>query len=101
MNFVKKRDKPLAEVISQYIREDKKVLKGMSTIRLEEVYHQVVGNTISKYTEYVRFDSNSGKLSIFVKSAPLKAELNLQKEKIVTLINEKVGTDLIQSIQIK
>jgi hypothetical protein len=101
MNIVKKRDKPLSEVISQYIREDVKVLKGMSAIRLEEVYHQVVGATISKYTEYVRFDSKLGKLSVFVKSAPLKAELNLQKEKIVTLINEKVGTDLIQTIHIK
>ena len=101
MNIVKKRDKPLGEVINQYIREDVKVLKGMSGVRLEEIYHQVVGATISKYTEYVRFDAKAGKLSVFVKSAPLKAELNLQKERIILLINEHIGTDLIQTIYIR
>ena len=101
MNIVKKRDKPLAEVISQYIRQDEKVLKGMSAVRLEEIYHDVVGNTISKYTEYIKFDGVAGKLSVYVKSAPLKSELNLQKDKIISLINEKIGSDLIKNIQIK
>ena len=53
MNIIKKRDKSLSEVISQYIREDVKVLKGMSIVRLEEIYHTVVGKTISKYTESI------------------------------------------------
>ena len=101
MNIIKKRDKLLADVISQYIRQDEKVLKGMSTVRLEEIYHEVVGTTISKYTESIRFDGTSGKLSVFVKSAPLKAELNLQKEKIINLINEKTGYDLVKTILIK
>ena len=39
MNIVKKRDKPLGEVINQYIREDVKVLKGMPGVRLEEIYY--------------------------------------------------------------
>jgi len=101
MNIIKKRDKSLSEVISQYIREDVKVLKGMSIVRLEEIYHTVVGKTMSKYTESIKFDSTTGKLSIFVKSAPLKAELNIQKEKIIQLINAEIGTELIQSINIR
>jgi hypothetical protein len=97
----KKRDLPLAAVLEKYIASDAQILRGVTITKLEEIYHQVVGQLISKYTEKVNFDKDTGKLTIYVKSAPLKAELKNQTEKLVENMNEAIGLKVINTISIK
>jgi hypothetical protein len=101
LNTIKKRDFTLANVIDQYIASDKNILQGISVIKLEETYHQVVGELVSKYTEKVAYDNKTGKLTIFVKSAPLKAELKSLKSKLVENINNALGVVVVTEIYIK
>lgn len=100
MNIIKKRDKPISEVLNQYIEKNPGIHKGLSTLRIDEIYAQLVGPTISRYTEKV-YLNNKGQLTIYVTSAPLKAELAHQKLQLIKLLNENLGQEIIKELKIK
>lgn len=100
MNIIRKRDKKLDEVLNAYIEKNPYIHKGLSTLRIDEIYTQLVGPTIAKYTEKV-YLNNKGQLFIYVTSAPLKSELNHQKANIIQLLNENLGMEIIKEIKIK
>lgn len=100
MNIIKKRDKPISEVLKMYVRSDDAINKGISTVRIEEIYHRIAGDFVAKYTEKVML-SKTGKLTIYVKSAPLKVELLAQKTTLMERINADLGAAVVTEIMIK
>lgn len=67
-------------------------------VRIQENWEEVVGKTIARYTDSVKlFDS---KLVITTAVAPLKQELNYSKERIIRLVNEMLGEEIVKEVQI-
>lgn len=58
-----------------------------------------MGKTISKYTDSIQIINQT--LFITTTVAPLKNELLFQKEKIIQLINEELGENLIKDVVIR
>jgi predicted nucleic acid-binding Zn ribbon protein len=68
-------------------------------LRMREEWEAIVGKTISKYTRNINLFNK--KLTIYTDVAPLKQELLLGKEQLVTRINEYFGDRVIDEIIIK
>ena len=51
---------------------------------------------INGYTS--KFFMKHGKLEITLTSAPLRAELSMSKPKVIKLLNEKIGYQIIKEI---
>ncbi|HOY14273.1 MAG TPA: DciA family protein [Saprospiraceae bacterium] len=100
MNIIKKRDKKLDAALSGYLAKNPNIHRGISTVRIEEIYHQMVGDVISRYTEKV-YITKKGELHIYVTSAPLKIELLSQKKQLIILLNEALGSEIITDLRIK
>ena len=64
-----------------------------------DTWKEVMGNTIGTRTEKIAF--RKGVLYVKVNSAPLKSELNMQKQKVMDLMNETMGSDSIKEVVIK
>ena len=86
------------DAIQQFL--DSSRLKGsIQALQIEEVWAQLMGKTIAKYTSNIKIINKT--LFITTNVAPLKQELNYQKEKIIQLVNEKLGRQTIQEVVIQ
>ncbi len=72
---------------------------GIRSVQIEEVWQQIMGSTISKYTDSVQIIN--GTLFINTSVGPLKNELMYQKEKIMERVNEALGEKVITNVVIQ
>lgn len=99
MNRVKKNDKPIADVLGDLLKKNDYLNKGIARVRIEDIYRQKMGAVISSYTE--KLFLRNGKLFITLKSAPLKVEMMQSKQSLKNIINETLGSIVVEEIIIK
>jgi predicted nucleic acid-binding Zn ribbon protein len=76
---------------------DQSRLKGsIQALQIEEVWEQIMGKTIARYTEKIQIHGHT--LYIHTTVAPLRQELTYQKEKIMQRVNEALGEQLIRDV---
>jgi hypothetical protein len=88
----------LQDAIQQFLKKSK-LNAGIQAIRIEEVWEEIMGKTVAKYTDKIQIINHT----LFINSgvAPLKNELLYQKEKIIERVNEKLGEKVIKYVVIK
>ena len=89
----------LGDVIKQWIGANRKLQRGLHKVSAEEAWHTVMGNAISKYTTRVHLQSKT--LYVDLSSSVLREELSYGKAKIIQLLNEELGDDLVSRIILK
>ena len=67
--------------------------------RASALWPQIVGDGINRYT--IRRYVKDGVMTVHLSSAPLKAELMLQRAVLIARINEALGRDIIRDIIFK
>lgn len=88
----------LQDAINQFLQKSK-LKTGIQALRIEDVWEDVMGKTIAKYTDKIQIINAT--LFITTTVAPLKNELVYQKEKIIERVNEALGEKLIKEVVIK
>lgn len=91
-------DKSIREVLNEFISTNSRVSKGYHTKHIEEIWKEQMGPIISGYTSKILF--RDGAMSVYLTSAPLKKELLHGKDKIIAIINETLGQELVKSVDI-
>jgi hypothetical protein len=75
-------------------------LKGyMQALQIEDVWEQIMGKTIAKYTDKIQIQGKT--LYISTSMAPLKQELLYQKETIILRVNEILGEHVVNNVVIQ
>jgi exoribonuclease II len=88
----------IQDAIKQFLRGSK--IRGtIQAMQIEEVWEQLMGKTIARYTDKIQIFGN--KLIITTHVAPLKQELIYQKEKIKQRVNEALKENIIQEVIIQ
>ncbi len=88
----------LQEAMQEFLKKSK--LKfGIQAVQIEEVWEQLMGATIAKYTDSIKIIGHT--LFITSSVAPLKNELLYQKDNIVQRVNEALGENVIKEVVIK
>lgn len=88
----------LGDAIKKFLSQSR--LKGsVQALQIEDVWEQIMGKTIAKYTEKIQIHGST--LYINTSVAPLKQELLYQKEKIILRVNEALGEKTIQEVVIR
>jgi len=67
--------------------------KGLDKVSIEDAWHSVMGNFISKYTTAIKLDREV--LYVQLSSSVLREELSYGKTKIIGMINEEMGKQII------
>jgi predicted nucleic acid-binding Zn ribbon protein len=88
----------LQDAIQQFLQKSR-LKSGIQAVRIEEVWEELMGKTIAKYTDKIQIINQT--LFITTAVAPLKNELLYQKESIITRINEAMGDKIITQVVIK
>lgn len=86
------------EAMDQFLKSSR-LKNGIQAIRIEELWEEIMGKTIAKYTEKIQIIGTT--LYITTSVAPLKNELLYQKIKIMERVNEALGANTIKEVIIK
>ena len=85
----------LGDAMKKFLRSSK--LHGdIQAMQITDVWEQLMGKTIAKYTDSIKIYGN--KLYISTKMAPLKQELLFQKENIILRVNEALKENVIKEV---
>ena len=88
----------LSDAIQQFLNKSR--IKGdIQAMQIEDVWEQIMGKTIARYTDKIRIHGSTLYISSSV--APLKQELLYQKEKIIQRVNEALGERVIKEVVIQ
>ncbi len=88
----------LQDAIQQFLQKSR-LKSGIQAARIEEVWEQLMGKTIAKYTDKIQIINHT--LFISTSVAPLKNELLYQRDIIIQKVNEAMGEKIITEVVIK
>ena len=88
----------VGEALKEFLKQSK-LKTSIQAMQIEEVWEKIMGKTISKYTDKIQIHGQTLYINTVV--APLKQELLFQKDKIIQLVNEALGENLIKEVVIK
>jgi predicted nucleic acid-binding Zn ribbon protein len=85
----------IGDAMKKFLRSSK--LHGdIQAMQITDVWEQLMGKTIARYTDSIKIYGN--KLYISTKVAPLKQELLFQKESIILRVNEALKENVIKEV---
>ncbi|MBK7434806.1 MAG: DUF721 domain-containing protein [Chitinophagaceae bacterium] len=88
----------LQEALQQFLSKSR-LKSGIQALRIEEIWEEIMGKTIAKYTDKIQIINQT--LFITTSVAPLKNELLFQKEKIIERINEAMKEKVVKEVVVK
>ena len=81
------------------LRKDRKLKKGLEKAQIKKLWRDLMSETIDKFTSEITYAN--GILTVYLTSSAMREELNRGKDKIVNLINQELGENLIKKIVFK
>ena len=99
MNPIRKRDQRLGTVLGKLIESNPVVNDRLTHLRIEEAFRAHMGKVINTYTTKILY--NKGTLTLIVVSAPLRSELSHNTKKIIDLLNDVLGSNIINKVILK
>lgn len=91
-------DFSIGDVMKEFIKSSK-LETGLDFLNVKETWYKMMGPAIKNYTEQIELK----KMTLYVQlnSSVAKQELEFGKSKIIQMLNEELGKDLIKQIVFK
>jgi predicted nucleic acid-binding Zn ribbon protein len=85
----------IGDVLKHFI-EKNNLQPGMDKIDVQEAWKSLMGNGVNSYTKEVVLKGST--LYVTLTSAVLREELSYGKQKIIKMINEELGKEVIKDV---
>ena len=82
--------------LMQFFIKENNLSKGMQKIKIEETWNRMMGPGVATHTTSVKLQNRT--LVVNLNSSVLREELSYGKDKIVKMMNEEIGDDLISKV---
>jgi predicted nucleic acid-binding Zn ribbon protein len=87
----------IEDLMQLFIKENN-LTKGMQKIKVEETWNKMMGQGVATHTASVKLQNKT--LIIQLTSSVLREELSYGKDKIVKMMNEEIGEDVIAKLML-
>ena len=88
----------MSDALKNFI-DANRLQKGLDKVSIEDAWHSVMGNAISKYTTAIKLDKEV--LYVQLSSSVLREELSYGKTKIIDMINLEMGKQIITKLVLR
>lgn len=88
----------LSDALQDFVASNK-LQTGLDKVNARDVWNAQMGPAIEKYTTAIKLDGTT--LYVQLSSSVLREELSYGKEKIVKLLNEELGKNLITKLVLR
>ncbi|MGG8495729.1 DUF721 domain-containing protein [Tenacibaculum sp. TC6] len=87
----------IKDLMGAFIQENN-LKKGFQKIHIEEAWAKLMGAGVASYTDEVKLQN--GTLFVRLRSSVLREELSYGKDKIVRMLNEEMGEDIVNRLML-
>jgi hypothetical protein len=88
----------IGDVLKAFI-ETNKLQAGMDKIDVQQAWKNLMGNGVNSYTKEVVLKGTT--LYVALTSAVLREELSYGKQKIIKMINEELGKEVVKDVVLR
>ncbi len=88
----------LSDALQDFVAKNK-LQSGLDKVNARDVWNKQMGPAIEKYTTSLKLDGST--LYVQLSSSVLREELSYGKEKIVRMLNEALGKQLITKLVLR
>jgi len=88
----------MQDILKEFIQVNK-LDSGMDKVDVEQAWKNLMGNGVNNYTEEVLLKRDT--LYVKLSSAVLRNELSYGKDKIIKMINEEMGKEVVKSLVLR
>ena len=88
----------LGDAIKEFIHENK-LEEKIFEVKVIEDWKKIMGHNVAIYTQSISL--KNGKLTVTLKSSVLRNELQMSKQKVITIINSYFGQGVVKEIFFK
>lgn len=86
------------EDLMKVVIKKNNLTKGLQKMNAREAWEKMMGKGVASYTESVQLQNKT--LVVKLKSSVLREELSYGKEKIIKMLNEELGEELIVKVML-
>ncbi|MEY8848378.1 DUF721 domain-containing protein [Psychroserpens sp. XS_ASV72] len=86
---------PISEILKEFV-DANNLQSGLDKVNVKEAWAEMMGNGVNNYTTNVQLDKDT--LHVQLSSSVLREELSYGKEKIIKMLNESLGKEIIKKI---
>ncbi len=98
MSKKKDKDHTIGGILKEFITVHK-LQKGIDKVHARDAWEKLMGNGVNNYTTAVELRNET--LFVSLSSSVLREELSLGKSKIIKMLNEELGRDLIKYLVLR
>lgn len=91
-------EQSIQDVLKNFISHNK-LQGGIDKIEVKEVWFSLMGNGVANYTEEVELRKET--LYVKLTSAVLREELMFGREKIIKMINQEIGKEVVKTLVLR
>lgn len=85
----------MSEALRSFL-EKNNLQKGLDQVSVAETWNEVMGPGVARYTRAVRLQRET--LYVYLTSSVLREELSLGNSKIISMLNEQLGREIIKTL---
>ncbi len=85
----------ISDALKEFV-ETNKLEKGLDKINVTQAWINLMGNGVNNYTESVNLERDT--LYVKLSSSVLREELSYGKQKIISMLNEELGKEVVKKI---
>ena len=88
----------ISDALKEFV-ETNKLEKGLDKVNVADAWAKLMGNGVNNYTTSVNLERET--LYIQLSSSVLREELSYGKEKIINILNEELGKEIIKKLVLR
>ncbi|SFZ93298.1 Protein of unknown function [Flaviramulus basaltis] len=85
----------ISDALKEFV-ETNKLEKGLNKVNVADAWANLMGNGVNNYTTAVNLERET--LYIQLSSSVLREELSYGKQKIINMLNEELGQEIIKKL---
>lgn len=88
----------ISDALKEFV-ETNKLQSGLDKINVADAWANLMGNGVNNYTTAVKLERQT--LYVQLSSSVLREELSYGKDKIISMLNEALGKELIKKLVLR
>lgn len=88
----------ISDLLKEFV-ETNKLQTGLDKVNVQDAWAQMMGNGVNNYTTAIQLERDT--LYVQLSSSVLREELSYGKDKIIKMLNESLGKDIITKLVLR
>ena len=90
--------KKIQDLVNQFI-EQNELTSGLDAVNVQDLWSELMGPGVMSYTQSISLRGST--LTVVLTSSVLRSELSMGKQKIISMMNEGLGKNLIEHMYLR